>query len=194
MTQKGHSTLTGQVSRFACWAIQTKHCPFPINRLQCGTGVQISDQTVRNRLHSSGLRSRCPLVGLIFTPHHHAAWRTIAGEHQNWHPVLFTDESRLSLGGSDRRVRLWKSTGERMQHCPARQVRWWVSNGLEKHIPSRTYETDLHVLNRGNLTDARYRDEINRAIVKIYTDAVGPVFLLIHDNALLHVARVCRWF
>ena len=44
-----------------------KALPVPYN-LQNDTGVQISDQTVRNRLHSSELRSRRPFVGLILTP------------------------------------------------------------------------------------------------------------------------------
>ena len=45
--------------------------------LQCGIGVQIPDQTVRNRLYSSKVRSRRPLVGLILTPRHHAARRRL---------------------------------------------------------------------------------------------------------------------
>jgi len=31
-------------------------------------------------------------------------------------------------------------------------------------------------------------------IVRPYAGAVGPGFLLVHDNALPHVARVCRQF
>ena len=52
--------------------------------LKLGTGVQISDQTVRNQLHSSELRSRRPFVGLILTPRHRAAQRASAREHENW--------------------------------------------------------------------------------------------------------------
>ncbi len=40
----------------------------------------------------------------------------------------------------------------------------------------------------------RYQDEILGAIVRPYAGAVGPGFLLVHDNARLHVARVCRQF
>ena len=52
--------------------------------------------------------------------------------------------------------------------------------------------TDLHVFNRGNLTGARYRDEILRFIVRPYTSAVGPGFPLLHDNARAHVSKACQ--
>ena len=76
------------------------------NDLQRGTGVQIADQTVRNRLYSRDLRSQRPFVDLILTPCHRAAWRAFAREHQNWQvrhwrPVLFTNGSRFNLSGSD---------------------------------------------------------------------------------------------
>ena len=61
----------------------------------------------------------------------------------------------------------------------------WGGNSLEGH-------TDLHVLNSGNLTGARYRYEILWPSVRPYAGAVGPWFLLVHDNAQPHVARVCQ--
>ena len=54
--------------------------------------------------------------------------------------------------------------------------------------------TDLHVLNPGNLIGARYKNEILRPIVRPYSGAVGPGFLLLHGNAQPHVARVCQRF
>ena len=53
---------------------------------------------------------------------------------------------------------------------------------------------DPHVLNRGYLRGARYRDEISRPIARTYAGAVGPRFLLVHENARPHVARVCQRF
>lgn len=70
------------------------------NDLQQATGVHVSDQTVRNRLHEVGTRARRPLVGPVLTAQHFAARLAFAREHQNWqihhwYPVLFTDESRF---------------------------------------------------------------------------------------------------
>ncbi len=54
--------------------------------------------------------------------------------------------------------------------------------------------TDLNWLDHGTLTAIRHQDEILGPIVRPYAGAVGPGFLLVHNNARPHVARVCRQF
>ena len=163
-------------------------------------GTDFLYQTVKNRFHSGELWSRRPFVGLILTPRHCAARRAFIREHQIWQvrlcrPMLFTDESRFNLSGSDGRVRVWRITGGRYQACNIVQydrfgggsVMVWGGTNLE----GRMY---LHFLNRGNQRGARYRDEILRTIFSPYAGAVGPGFLLVHDNARPHVANVCQRF
>ena len=162
------------------------------NDLQQATGVHVSDQTVRNRLHEGGMRARRPLVGPVLTAQHRAARLAFAREHQNWQvrhwrPVLFTDESRFTLSTCDRRERVWRRRGERYAACNIIQhdrfgggsVMVWGGISLEGR-------TDLHVIANGTLTAVRYRDEILRAIVRPYAGAapgsslggaVGPGFL-----------------
>ena len=53
---------------------------------------------------------------------------------------------------------------------------------------------DLQVLIRGNLTSARYREEILRPIVTPYAGEVGPRFLLVHDYARYHVVECASDF
>ncbi len=77
------------------------------NYLQQATGVNVSDQTIRNRLHEGGLMARRPLVGPVLTDRHRGPRLAFAIERQNWqvhhwHPVLFTDESRFTLSTCDR--------------------------------------------------------------------------------------------
>jgi len=62
----------------------------------------------------------------------------------------------------------------------------WGGISLEGH-------TALHVLARGTLTVIRHRDEILRPSVRPCAGAVGPGFLLMHDN-VPHVAEVCQQF
>ncbi len=50
----------------------------------------------------------------------------------------------------------------------------------------------LYRLDSGTLTAIRY--EILGPIVRPLAGAVGPGFLLAHDNARPHVVRVCRQF
>ena len=50
------------------------------------------------------------------------------------------------------------------------------------------------MLARGSLTAIRYRDEILRPLVRPYSGAVGPGFLLMQDNARPHVIGVCLQF
>ncbi|KAI4891845.1 hypothetical protein NFI96_029011 [Prochilodus magdalenae] len=54
--------------------------------------------------------------------------------------------------------------------------------------------TDLYRLDNGSLTAIGYQDEILGPVVRPYAGAVGPGFLLVHNNARPHVARVCRQF
>ncbi len=92
------------------------------NDLQQATGVNVSDQTIRNRLHEGGLRARRSLVGPVLTARHRGARLAFAIEHQNWQvrhwrPVLFTDESRFTLSTCDRCERVWRSCGEHYAAC-----------------------------------------------------------------------------
>ena len=170
------------------------------NDLQQATNVHVSAQTVRNRMHEDGMRARRPQLGPVLTAQHHAARLTFAREHlgwqiRHWRPVLFTDESRFTLSTCDRRERVWRRCGERSAACNILQhdrfgggsVMVWGGISLEGR-------TDLYVLGRGTMTAIRYRDEILRPIVRPYAGAVGPGFLLMHDNARPHVARVCQQF
>jgi len=54
--------------------------------------------------------------------------------------------------------------------------------------------TDLYRLDNGTLNAIRYQDEILGPIVRPYAGAVGPGFILVHDNAHPHVVRICRQF
>uniref|UniRef100_A0A674MKA9 Transposase Tc1-like domain-containing protein n=1 Tax=Takifugu rubripes TaxID=31033 RepID=A0A674MKA9_TAKRU len=170
------------------------------NDLQRATGVNVSTQIIRNRLHEGGLRARRPVVGPVLTAQHRGARLAFAQEHQNWQvrhwrPVLFTDESWFTLSTCDRRERVWRRQGERYAACNAVQhdgfgggsVMVWGGISMEGR-------TDLYCLGNGALTAIRYRDEILEPIVRPHAGAVGPGFLLMHDNARPHVARVCRQY
>ncbi len=61
-------------------------------------------------------------MGPVLTGRHRGARLAFAIEHQNWQvcqwrPVLFTDESRVTLSTSDRWEMVWKSRGAHYAAC-----------------------------------------------------------------------------
>ncbi|KAI4889351.1 hypothetical protein NFI96_010279 [Prochilodus magdalenae] len=167
---------------------QDEHCQSP-------TAVNVSDQTIRNRLHEGGLRARHPVVGPVFTGHHRRARLASATEHQNWQIshrplVLFTDESRFYLSTCDRRDRLWRRHGEYYAGCNIIQHDWF-SGGSVMVWGGISLEgcTNLYRLDNGTLTAIRHRDKILGPL-RPYADGVRPGFLLVHNNDRPHVARV----
>ena len=85
---------------------------------QNATGVRISTQTIRNRLHDADLRSRRPVIRVPLTRYHVQmrlawAWDHVTWTQNDWAPVLFTDESRFCVDFTDRRARVWRMPNER---------------------------------------------------------------------------------
>ena len=141
------------------------------------TGVRVSDQIVRNRIHEAGLRARRRCRAIPLTAAHCASHRQFAQYHLNWQLRhwrlgLFTDESRYTLSLCDERGRTWGGVEERYraeniaEHdiCGGRSVMVWGGISLDGH-------TDLYVLHGGTLAAVRYRDDILRLIVRPY----GPL-------------------
>ena len=90
------------------------------NEFRNAVGVNISTQTVRNRLRQSDLRSRKACIRIPLTRLHKQARLDWAQDHVNFtdndcDPVLFTDESRYCLDFTDRRGQVWRRRGERFQ-------------------------------------------------------------------------------
>jgi hypothetical protein len=77
--------------------------------------------------------------------------------------------------------------GAVLAKCPVRRlIRKRFCDGIK--IDGRT---DLVVV-RGNLTAAGYIEQILPQHVLVAAYGVGPEFVLMHDNARAHVARIIR--
>ena len=118
------------------------------------TGTRVSVQTMRNQLHSAGLRARRPYVGVPLSQKHRQARLARTRQHrrwtnQQWATVLFTDESRFLLDMLDRRRRVWRRRGERYANCAiVEHDRYGGGSLMVWSVRSRT---ELLVLN-GTLT------------------------------------------
>ncbi len=149
------------------------------NDLQQATGVNVSDQTIRNRLHEWR-----PIWALCSLP---------STAELDWHLPLNARIGRSATGTLcflQRAGSPWahvtdvKGSGEAVENItlPVTSFsmtglvvgQWWSGEAY----PRRDAQTST-----GETTAIKYRDEILGPIVRPYAGAVGPGFLLVHGNA-----------
>jgi len=160
------------------------------------TGIQISTQTFRNRLHKSHLHAQRPAIRPPLRPHHRQHRLTFSRDYvdipvEDLRPILFTDESRFCLDFHDGRRRVWRQKNERFKDCcVVEHDRFGGGSIMVWGGISFDGSTDLYVIANGSLTGMRYRDEILDPIVRPYAGAIGDGFMLMDDNARPHRARL----
>lgn len=158
----------------------------------------ISSRTVINRLRETGLNARHPNRVPMLTMRHRRARLAYANAHRawtfrQWGNVLFTDESRFALHGSDRRPLVWRRRGERFRQNFVRPiVAYGGGSVMVWGGVSRDWRTPL-VIVRENLTAQRYIDQILRPIV-LRRRQHQRAFILMQDNARPHTANITRRF
>lgn len=160
------------------------------------TGRRISTQTVRNRLHEAHLRSRVRAVRPQLTREHRRARLNFSRNHMlwdmnQWRHVLFTDESRYRLSHNDARVRAWRRRGERYLQSNVREtIHFGGGSIMVWGGISLTGRTNLHVFRDGFVNARRYLDDIVEPYIIPFAAEEGPDFVLQHDNARPHTARL----
>ena len=166
------------------------------NLLQEVRNVDVSEWTVRRRLREANLKTYKPAKGPKLLPRHKVARLQFARAHRNWtlgqwSSVLFSDESRFCLHGSDGRNRVWRRPGERYAQCNfAHRISFqggslMVWAGISFHA-----RTELVFIDGGSMTAHRYVAEVLEEHVVPYAPFVGNNFVLMHDNARPHTARI----
>ncbi len=120
---------------------------------------RISSDTVLHRLRAHNLRARRPVRGNLLTPIRRRNRHTWCQRHRRctqrqWNGVLFSDESRFCVDGSDGRDRVWRRRGERYADCCIRQSdRWGGQSVMMWAGISFRHRTPLVVIG-GNLNAA----------------------------------------
>lgn len=166
------------------------------HRLRTVRRVQVSERTIRRRLVESGLTSRRPATGPQLLYRHRRARLQFSQFHQNWNHeqwsrVLFTDESRFCLRSPDGRERVWRRQNERYADCTISErvsfrggsVMVWAGISTEAH-------TELIFVENGAMNAHRYVEDILQDVVVPYSHFIGNDFVLMHDNARPHTARL----
>ena len=201
--RSGRPRVTGHYDDRFVWLTTLRNRTFTAERLRTelrmATNINVSQQTIRNRLHEHNLRSRVAAVRVALTHAHRQARVQWCRHHQRWTRqqwgmVLFTDESRFTVANNDGRQRVWRRPGERfMDVCVREHDRHgggsiMVWGGI--HLHGRT---PLHIVH-GRLNAIRYRDEILQPLIMPALQAIGPGSILQDDNATPHRARVVTNF
>ena len=185
--------------RLSCLRDRTASAQTLRAELRNASNVDVSGQTIRNRLREAGLRSRRPAVRVPLTQNHRNHRMTWATLHRRWtlnqwSRVLFTDESRFTLRFNDGRIRVWRRPGERYVDATIREHDRYgggslmVWGGFSTH-----HRTPLHIVN-GRLNGVAYRDTILRPLVLPALQAVGNGAIFMDDNAPCHRAAVATTF
>lgn len=164
------------------------------NDLRMIRAVNISDKTVRRRLKEAGLRSHRPAKKPQLLRHHRRERLRFAREHSNWtveqwSNVLFTDESKVCLRSPDGRERVYRRSNERFAECAITELISYHGGSVMVWAGiSANARTELLFVENGALNAHRYIEEVLQEAVVPFV--FGNQFILMHDNARPHVARV----
>lgn len=204
-TGKGRKKATSpqtdrRIVRLALW--DRKTTAVEINKSLAQTGVVVSDWTVRRRLLKAGLRARIPrkkpflnagqrLKRLIWA-REHASWTA-----DQWSKVLWSDETRISIFGSDGIRYVRRRAGEDcLPECTTPTMKHPLSI-MVCGCMSRDAVGRLQVLEGTVNTDKYIKDVLQPMLLPSAKDILGDgkPFIFQQDGAPCHTAKKCQnWF
>lgn len=158
--------------------------------------VDVCVETVRRRLAEVGLHSRTAATGPLLTPAHRRARLEFARSHQNWTDaewatVMFSDETRINLYGSDNRTKVRRRPGERYAQCNiSPRVQFGGGSVMIWGGITMEAKTELHVFRRPSMNSNIYIRDVLEEYVVPFAPYIGDNFIFMQDNARPHIARV----
>jgi len=202
---RGRKTATTPQTdrRIARMALQNrKMTAVDINKTLEDIGVKVSDRTVRRRLVSAGLKARIARKKPYLNPQQRAKRLKWAKEHStwttdDWSKVLWSDETRISVFGSDGVRYVCRRPGEDcLPECTTATMKHPLSVMVWGCMATRSVGR-LQVLD-GTVNADRYIKEVLQT--KLLASArdifgQGQTFTFQQDGAPCHTAKKCMaWF
>ena len=151
-------------------------------------GVIIHANTVRNRIHEIGLYGRVarkkPLLNKDNrTKRIRYAKTMLEKSFSYWKDVLWSDESKFNLFGSDGKIMVWRSTNEEFDpRCTAPTVKYQAGSVMVWGCFSRVGVGNLHFID-GIMDRFMYREILEKNLTESARKlGLGPNFVFQHDN------------
>ena len=167
-------------------------------KLKDSLEVECSSRTVRRRLDNAGLHGRVARKKPLLTSRHRAIRLKWAKERKDWTPsdwnkIVWSDESKYNLFGSDGRVYIRRRVGEELlSECTQQTVKFGGGSVMVWGCMSCDGVGPL-VKVEGRMSGRDYIRLLSQTLVP-YIQSLGPEYIFQDDNAPCHRAHtVTRW-
>lgn len=161
-------------------------------------GVKISAQTVRRTLHEMNLHGRRPRRKPLLKQRHKTARMEFAESHTNetegyWQNILWSDETKINLFGSDGVQHVWREVGEDYhQDCVVPTVKHGGGSVLVWGCMSSSGVGEMTFID--GIMNARVYVDILQTFMLSSLKKLGRRGIFMQDNDPKHTARVTKEF
>ena len=159
-------------------------------------GIAISEQTVRRRMHEVGLNGRVARKKPYVSKVNRGKRLEYARNYREkplgyWDHVLWSDESKFNLFGSDGKVMVWRTSKEALDPiCTVPTVKYGGGNVKCWGCMSSSGVGNL-VFITGNMTGEMYRDILQKNLFEsVKKLKLGKDWVMQHDNDPKHRAHI----
>jgi len=165
-----------------------------VTEVKNATGTDISVQTVRNRLNETGLHGRVPRRKPLISKRNHKKRMDFAREHVNkpeefWNSIIWSDESKFNMFGSDGRRSVWRAVGEAMRkECLEPTVKHGGGNVMVWGCMSAKGVGTLHFID-GIMNADMYIDILRDQMLPSVRQLKQRRYVFQHDNDPKHTAK-----
>ncbi len=162
------------ISRGCIWEIDVWVLPALLQRLKGWGGQPVRAQTIRRTLHQIGLHGCCPRRKPLLKMMHKKARKQFAEDKQTkdmdyWNHLLWFDETKINLFGSDGVKRVWQQPGEEYKDkCLAYSQAWWWQCHVSAWI-SAAGTGELQFI-EGTMNANRYCDILKQSMIPSFGD------------------------
>lgn len=162
--------------------------------VQKATSVEISDQTIRNRLHEANLHGRVARRKPLISEKNRRKRLAFAKKYVNkpnefWNSVLWSDESKFNLFASDGRTKVWRTPDEayRLQ-CLSPTVKHGGGNVMVWGCMAGCGVGNLHFI-EGIMNAEMYEGILSTSMIPAAAKLLGRSYIFQHDNDPKHTAK-----